>query len=823
MRYPVLSLCPRAPRVRFSATNLVALCVALFFAGSGAAQTSGQNVVLTFEGLQNVEEVLNYYDGGFGSLGSGPGPNYGITFGSGTYSKISVLDGGTGNFSGNPSGITSITFLSGSSVIMNVPAGFTTGFSFYYSAPFYTGSVTVYDANNNVLQVLALPLTGTGCDNTGEPYDCWKQIGVAFSGVATSVDFSGSTDYIGFDNITLGASIPGSGCGLIINTNSLASGLVGMPYSQVLSASNCTPPYKWSSAVSPSWATVTAQTSTTGVLSGKPTAAGTFPVTLTVTDSSPVPVSYTTPKPLLLVIGQALTITTTSLAGGTAGVQYNQTLKAAGGTLPYNWTASGLPGWAQVTDQTAANGLLSGMPSAGTSNVIVTVTDSSSPKLSYSTPPLPLVIVAAVTPLSLTTSSLSGGTVNIPYDQPLIATGGTPPYTWIASGLPGWAQVTNSNGAGAIIGNPTAAGTSSVTLTVTDSSNPTLSASSPSLPLTIIPPTLGITTNSLASGVVGTVYNQPLNASGGTPPYTWNAAGLPGWAQVTNSNGAGAITGKPTAAGTSSVMLTVTDSSSPPLSMTSAAYPLVINSPSAPSLQIAPSVSQITAITNSVSVTVTLSSPAPADLTATLTLSFAGSAAGLPSGSYADPGLQFGQGGTITTLVIPSGSSSASLPANDAIQVGSVAGTITVTITGLTETLNGQPQPLVLPSPNPNTTITIPANAPSITSVQIIDVTATGFTVDIVAVSVTRDLSGVNLTFSPAQGATLNGTSFSYSGSQMSTPASSWFSSQSGLNAGGAFDLQIPFTFSGDTSAISSVSVTLVNSAGTSSAAPGVQ
>jgi hypothetical protein len=341
------------------------------------------------------------------------------------------------------------------------------------------------------------------------------------------------------------------------------------------------------------------------------------------------------------------------------------------------------------------------------------------------------------------------------------------------------------------------------------------------LPLTIIPPTLVITTNSLASGVVNTPYNQPLNASGGTPPYTWNAAGLPGWAQTTNSNGAGAIAGNPTAAGTSSVTLTVTDSSSPPLTMTSAAYPLVINAPSAPSLQIAPSVTQITAITNSVSVTVTLSSPAPADLTATLTLSFAGSAAGLPSGSYADPGLQFGQGGTTTTLVIPSGSSSASLPTNDAIQVGSVAGTITVTITGLTETLNGQPQPLVLPSPNPNTTVTIPAGAPSITSVQIIDVTATGFTVDIVAVSVTRDLSGVNFTFSPAQGATLNGTSFSYSGSLMSTPASSWFSSQSGQNAGGAFDLQIPFTFSGDTSAISSVSVTLVNSAGTSSAASG--
>ena len=39
-------------------------------------------VVLTFEGLQNNEQVLNFYNGGSGGSGSGPGPNYGITFGS---------------------------------------------------------------------------------------------------------------------------------------------------------------------------------------------------------------------------------------------------------------------------------------------------------------------------------------------------------------------------------------------------------------------------------------------------------------------------------------------------------------------------------------------------------------------------------------------------------------------------------------------------------------------------------------------------------------------------------------------------------------------
>src|SRR5688500_15620137 len=39
-----------------------------------------QQVTITFEGLQNFEDVRNYYAGGHGSLGSGPGPDYGITF-----------------------------------------------------------------------------------------------------------------------------------------------------------------------------------------------------------------------------------------------------------------------------------------------------------------------------------------------------------------------------------------------------------------------------------------------------------------------------------------------------------------------------------------------------------------------------------------------------------------------------------------------------------------------------------------------------------------------------------------------------------------------
>jgi hypothetical protein len=163
-----------------------------------AVAAQAGEIVLTFAGLADDEGVANYYDGGTGSLGSGPGPNYGISFGSASLALTS------GNFSNSPSG--TILFFQSGSAIMNVAAGFDTGFSFYYAAS-QSGSVTVYDGLNgtgDVLTSLALPTTTT-------PYSVWDPIGVTFAGTAESVDFGGAADYIGFDNITLGASVPDGG------------------------------------------------------------------------------------------------------------------------------------------------------------------------------------------------------------------------------------------------------------------------------------------------------------------------------------------------------------------------------------------------------------------------------------------------------------------------------------------------------------------------------------------------------------------------------------------------------------------------------------
>src|SRR4051812_24420823 len=81
---------------------LLALVMALGTATAAHAAV----VVLTFEGLQNLEPIENYYNGGLGGLGSGPGPNYGITFTSDSLAIIAASAGGSGNFSNNPSGST---------------------------------------------------------------------------------------------------------------------------------------------------------------------------------------------------------------------------------------------------------------------------------------------------------------------------------------------------------------------------------------------------------------------------------------------------------------------------------------------------------------------------------------------------------------------------------------------------------------------------------------------------------------------------------------------------------------------------------------------
>jgi hypothetical protein len=162
------------------------------------------------------EQILNYYNGG-ADQGGAIGPNYGISFGADALAQINYPGdpAGTSNVGNEPDGgDASMVFYSGSGDLMNVAAGFKTGFSFYYSAPFYAGSVNVYSGLNGTGTLLASLSLATTPNAASSPYNLpynygvWDPIGVSFAGTAESVNFSGSAGYIAFADVTLGSVSP---------------------------------------------------------------------------------------------------------------------------------------------------------------------------------------------------------------------------------------------------------------------------------------------------------------------------------------------------------------------------------------------------------------------------------------------------------------------------------------------------------------------------------------------------------------------------------------------------------------------------------------
>ena len=162
-------------------------------------------VVLDFEGIGDFNPVGNYYNGG-------GGPNYGVSFSDATLALVDADAGGSGNFANEPTADTIMFFLDANNAILTYAAGFDTGFSFFYTSS-TAATVTVYDGLNgkgNVLGTLDLLAQHTN-NCAGDPngtFCNWTAVGVAFAGVAKSIDFGGTANQTGFDNITFGSDVP---------------------------------------------------------------------------------------------------------------------------------------------------------------------------------------------------------------------------------------------------------------------------------------------------------------------------------------------------------------------------------------------------------------------------------------------------------------------------------------------------------------------------------------------------------------------------------------------------------------------------------------
>jgi hypothetical protein len=245
------------------------------------------------------------------------------------------------------------------------------------------------------------------------------------------------------------------------------------------------------------------------------------------------------------------------VASGQAGYPYSAFLNASGGNPPYTFSIinGSLPPGLSLDP---ASGAITGIPpTAGNYPFTAQVMDSSGTTANTATSSCGITITPPPAPPALSCSA-AVGVLSSPYGSSLVATGGTPPYTFsiIGGSLPGGLFLNSSSGA--ITGTPTAAGPSNFTAEVVDSSGNTDSSTvTTACSINVYP---SVTSSCVTINAIQGVPITPvtMSASGGVGgPYTFTATGLPAGLSISTN---GTISGTPQVTGTFNYTVTITDS-----------------------------------------------------------------------------------------------------------------------------------------------------------------------------------------------------------------------------------------------------------------------
>jgi Putative Ig domain len=480
-----------------------------------------------------------------------------------------------------------------------------------------------------------------------------------------------------------------------------------------------------------------------------------------------------------------LTISTVPpLFTGIVGSAYSQTFLATGGTSPYAWTIR-----QQVPGLTLnrTTGVLAGTPEqAGAYALSVQVTDSAGATVTKE-----FTLTIEQPPLLISNSSqLPSATVGTAYQHRFLATGGRAPYTWLVTSgsVPG---LTLNSSTGILSSTPTSAGTFTFNVTVRDSANATatrpfnLTVEAGQVRLSSLPGNL--------QNTIGNPFSVSLSASGGSPPYTWSANGLPEGLQIDAASGT--VSGTFRSVGTFLFTIRVTDAAR---ATATELITVEVSAPPLPNLRVieAPDVSEAA---RQISTRVQMSAPYSLPLNGQLILSFA------PETGLGDPAVQFSSGGRTVDFQVPAGTVEAQFPtASVGLQTGTVAGTITLSVRLQTNGVTLTPTPISIQ------TIRINRTSPAITSVAF---SRTGSTLEVrvTGYSTSREITQGVFRFRASGSNTLTT-------SELSLPLEdmfgAWYRDSASTQYGGQFTFTQQFTIQGDANAVSPVSVTLTNRVG---------
>lgn len=373
----------------------------------------------------------------------------------------------------------------------------------------------------------------------------------------------------------------GSGSSVTIVTPALPVATTGQPYTQQLDAIGGSFPYNWSLAPGSRALPAGLGLAASGLISGAPSAEGSFTFTARVTDSA----SGTADKDFAITV-----IPTSSPFNSKLESQVVPPSAVPGQafTVSIFWRNTGLETWSESAGVRIGSQNPPDNTTWGGSRVVlprlVAVGPGQRLQISFTVfapnavgtfdfqfqllkegvgffgepSPNTRIMITPATNLSIEGASSLETTVGAPVDLQLRATGGVPPYIWtlVNGELPGGLSLGTTTGR--IFGSPVTPTTTTATVKVIDSGSRTGEAT---LSFRVNPPPVEILTSTLPFAIRGLSYSQLLEARGGVGPYGWSltAGQFPPGLAIDQASGM--LMGSPGTTGAFTFTVAVTDSS----------------------------------------------------------------------------------------------------------------------------------------------------------------------------------------------------------------------------------------------------------------------